>query len=361
LDNPAFIGGLEKAVAWCENNYLKWPDGGTEYTGWNSGGYLETLKKGQPESWPTAVVHMFLRELNDVLELKIQDALLKIYKAKVPDPSWEKLIDVDVQLQNAGATTLKTLMAEEIIKHAITFNPRVHEKMEGRLSVLLFGPPGTSKTQLTRAVASKLNWPLVELDPSIFLSDGIEKIYERAEEIFEDLRQLSTVVVLFDEMDALVQTRGESNQPLDVTSRFLTTSMLPKLARLHDNGKLIFFFATNYPENFDPAIKRPGRFDILVCVGPPNWRSKIDGLDKLLPKIKKVGDRDTIKTKLNNLTKKANTNQLELLDLLTFKEAERCVPVAAPLAIGQSFRATAFPSTVWQRQNSFISRDQLKD
>jgi ATPase family protein associated with various cellular activities (AAA) len=321
LDNPAFVEGLERAVTWCEKNYLKWSGGGTEYTGWNSGGYLETLKKGQPESWPTAVVHMFLCELHEVLGLKIQDALLKMYKAKVPETSWDKLIDVDVQLQSGTATTLKTLIEDQVIKHAATFKRKGQRKMEGRLSVLLFGPPGTSKTQLTRAVAARLNWPLVELDPSNFLSKGIENIYERAEEIFADLQHLSKVIVLFDEMDALVQTRGGVDQPLDVTSRFLTTSMLPKLASLHDNGKLIFFFATNYPENFDPAIKRPGRFDILLCVGPPNWKSKLEGLGKLLPNVKGA-EREAIKTKLEEFTTKASRSRLEMLDLLTFTETQ---------------------------------------
>jgi hypothetical protein len=322
LDNQAFVKGLSSAVTWCERNYLRWSNGGTEFTGWNSGGYLDTLKKGQPESWPTAVVHMFLRELHDVLGAKIQDVLLKNYNAKTPETSWENLIDVDIQLQNGPPTTLKSIIEDAILKHAAIFNPKVHFKMEGRISALLFGPPGTSKTQLTRAVAARLGWPLIELDPSKFLSKGIENIYERAEEIFADLGQLSRVVVLFDEMDALVQTRGGAEQPLDVTSRFLTTSMLPKLAGLHDHGKLIFFFATNYPEDFDPAIKRPGRFDILLCVGPPSWNSKVAGLDKLLPSVKNSTDRENLRLKLDGLTKRADANQLELLDLLTFKEAQ---------------------------------------
>src|ERR1022692_4074059 len=67
-------------------------------------------------------------------------------------------------------------------------------------------PPGTSKTTFARAVATQLGWPYIEINPSHFLSNGLEQIYVRTDEIFRDLMDLSGVVVLFDEMDALVES-----------------------------------------------------------------------------------------------------------------------------------------------------------
>jgi hypothetical protein len=84
---------------------------------------------------------------------------------------------------------------------------------------------------------------------------------------------LSGVVILFDEMDALAQKR-DSETPVDTESKFLTTYMLPKLTKLHDRGRVVFFMATNFQAHFDDAIKRAGRFDFLLCMGPPTLEAK---------------------------------------------------------------------------------------
>ena len=96
---------------------------------------------------------------------------------------------------------------------------------------------------------------------------------------------LTGVVVLFDEMDALVQKRSAdegTTEHLDVTRQFLTTSMLPKLSKLYDKAGTLFFMATNYQRQFDEAIKRPRRFDLLVCMAPPLWQHKLDNIDIFL-------------------------------------------------------------------------------
>ena len=58
-----------------------------------------------------------------------------------------------------------------------------------------------------RAIAKKVGWPLVELNPSDFLKEGLENIYSQANDIFKDLKDLSRTVVFFDEMDALAQRK----------------------------------------------------------------------------------------------------------------------------------------------------------
>jgi SpoVK/Ycf46/Vps4 family AAA+-type ATPase len=94
------------------------------------------------------------------------------------------------------------------------------------------------------------------------------------------------VVILFDELDALVQKRGGDSQ--DTESTFLTTYMLPKLAKLHDAGRSIFLMATNFEERFDDAIKRAGRFDMLLCMGPPTLEEKCKNFDVFLDKGKET-------------------------------------------------------------------------
>src|SRR4029077_13301571 len=117
-------------------------------------------------------------------------------------------------------------------------------------------------------------WGLIQIDPSDFLRESLDRIYVQAASVFRDLRDLSGVVILFDEMDALVQTRETQRAP-ETAAQFLTTFMLPKLTELHDRGQVIFFMATNFRDRFDPAITRPGRFDLLLCVVPPPLEEKL--------------------------------------------------------------------------------------
>ncbi|MGJ5816774.1 ATP-binding protein [Paludibaculum fermentans] len=292
LTEEAVISGLERAVRSCEVNRLQTTESGKPdvYSGWNSGGNLETLRRGQPESWATAVVHMFLWELVDVLSCHIQRRLLQIYAAKKqPKESAgiSGLLDIEVLLNRTGSPrSLKETLLSTVIQTFKSFPDEKAERLrktkaKGRLSALLFGPPGTSKTEVAKAIAAELKWPLVEIDPSHFLQNSFQNIYVQAEKIFDDVMDMCGVVVLFDEMDALVQKRDGDHLP-DTESKFLTTYMLPKLAKLHDRGRIVFLMATNFQANFDDAIKRAGRFDLLLCMGPPTLKDKCNSIHRFL-------------------------------------------------------------------------------
>jgi hypothetical protein len=243
LEKEIILSGLARALDWCESNRLTYEHEGRVYQGWNSGGQITTLMQGKPEAWATAMVHMFLHKLRSALSVLIKRRTLLKYGVSPsgsnrPDSrEWEKFIDSPVRLRVDGReTTVKTLVQEQIL------NPIENDKRIGeRRSALLFGPPGTAKTSLVRAIAQKIDWPLVELNPSDFLKNGLENIYSQADSIFNDLNDLWHSVVFFDEMDALARKRAPG---LDVFRQFLTTSMLPKLSRLHDDARVLFFMAT---------------------------------------------------------------------------------------------------------------------
>jgi hypothetical protein len=331
LFQESVIIGLEKAVNSCEINRLEssGPRHGDEqqnlvsYNGWNSGGYFETLFLGQPESWATAVVHMFLRELIDILSRHIQQRLFKKYEAKThhhKSKGVSGLLDIKVHI-GIDEVSLKKILTTSLVK---SFVPFTGDKSEGLLktqvkkeplSALLFGPPGTSKTEVAKAIAASLQWPLVEIDPSTFLQSSFQNIYVQAETIFKDVMDMYGAVVLFDELDALVQKR-DGGTSADTESKFLTTYMLPKLAKLHDQGRLIFLMATNFQEDFDSAIKRAGRFDLLLCMGPPTLKEKCSSFGRFL------GEGSETETGGKLLLKIAKSSRLirDQLTLYTFGE-----------------------------------------
>ncbi|WP_182525117.1 AAA family ATPase [Nocardioides dongkuii] len=138
-------------------------------------------------------------------------------------------------------------------------------------SAVLFGPPGTGKTTLAEALAGRMGWPFVEITPDMFLNEGLDMVSARADQVFRRMMELDRCVILLDEIDELVQKRGQDAPQL---SRFFTTTMLPRLSKLWTAGKVLFFANTNNIEDVDPAIKRSGRFDAALFVLPPGPDAK---------------------------------------------------------------------------------------
>lgn len=154
-------------------------------------------------------------------------------------------------------------------------------------SAILFGPPGTSKTTLARSVAAAIGWDYVEMHSSHFVAEGLPNVQRTADKLFAELMQLDRCVVLFDEIDDLVRER---DREADAFGRFLTNSMLPKLAELWTQRRLIYFVATNHISYFDHALTRTQRFDALLFVPPPSFTAKtkrlVEIIHELVPKVR---------------------------------------------------------------------------
>src|SRR5262249_14145138 len=159
--------------------------------------------------------------------IQIQDLVLQKYGQRARPfrkpslESWQSYLDCDLPPLPPPRHTVKDLLYIEVLKPAEEAVKK-HQgsiacgeggrigpdfRLEERRSALLFGPPGTSKTSLAEAVAQRLGWTFIELSPSDFLKGGLEGIYDRVNEVFDDLMDLFGAVILFDEMDALVQSR----------------------------------------------------------------------------------------------------------------------------------------------------------
>ena len=323
FDVPAVMSGLERALDWCDENRFEFFHNGETFFGWNSGTEIELLRAGVPESWATGTVHMFLATLKSTLSEAIDDTVVASWVKPRNFKDWDTLIDSPVRLQ-AENTSFKKVVAEQILDKLVPHpkSPRNSYRSRPigapRCSAILFGPPGTSKTTFVRALAAKLNWPYFEITPSDFVGQGLDQIYARTNDIFRDLMDVAGVVVLFDEMDALAQKRGgDGAQQLDLVRQLLTTSMLPKLTDIHDSKRIIYFMNTNHLESIDGAIRRSGRFDMLLHVTPPAWEVKLQHLSSFYQ-----GDAAELEKSANILKTFLAKKKVEreLLDLFTFAE-----------------------------------------
>jgi transitional endoplasmic reticulum ATPase len=140
-------------------------------------------------------------------------------------------------------------------------------------AVLLFGPPGTGKTALARAIAGRLGWAFVDVDLSTVALDSA-----RLRRLFDRLFRREEVVIFFDEFEHLGLNREVQTTPVEP----LTAELLRGLPALRASGKLLAVCATNYVRLLDPALLRPGRFDLVLPIGLPDADDRAAMLGDLL-------------------------------------------------------------------------------
>jgi ATPase family associated with various cellular activities (AAA) len=278
-----YAANLIEAWRYARSTALPLENGGW---GWCSGHHPH---RTEAEAWATASVFSYLQNLRCLIghwtaEVAERDLEVRPPGKSAPD-ALEMLSDRGDSWPIAGSQTvgrqLSMLFLNPIDATRAVWPTIDHDRplIDESRSAVLFGPPGTAKTTLVESLAGCLSWNYVEVHASDFLSEGMDSVPAKADEIFTQLMELDHCVILFDEIDELIRVRDSgSSAPF---GRFLTTSMLPKLAKLWNQRRVLFFVATNDIEAADPAIKRSQRFDAAMFVTPPAFEKKMKRLKKL--------------------------------------------------------------------------------
>lgn len=134
-------------------------------------------------------------------------------------------------------------------------------------SVILFGPPGTGKTSFAKAVASRLEWPFVELFPSRLAANAAGGLAASLREAFAELAVLDEVVLFIDEVEEIAGARtGSATSP----EQGVTNELLKLIPSFREHDRRLLVCATNSVRSLDSAFLRPGRFDYVIPVGPPD-------------------------------------------------------------------------------------------
>ncbi|CAN6700986.1 unnamed protein product [Malus baccata var. baccata] len=192
--------------------------------------------------------------------MRVRPSAMREVILEVPKVNWEDV---------GGQREVKNQLMEAVIwpqKHWEAFKRIGTQPPTG---VLMFGPPGCSKTLMARAVASEagLNFLAVK-GPELF-SKWVGESEKAVKSLFAKARANAPAIIFFDEIDGLAAIRGKESDGVSVSDRVMS-QLLVELDGLHERVNVTVIAATNRPDKIDSALLRPGRFDRLLYVGPPD-------------------------------------------------------------------------------------------
>lgn len=234
---------------------------------------IRALRKVLPEidltaeSIPSDTLRKIIVTMDDftnVLQEMEPSALREVF-VEVPNVTWNDiggLSDVKQELQEAVEWPLKY---QSLFTHSDAVPPK---------GILLYGPPGTGKTLIAKAAAHESEANFISIKGPELLSKWVGESEKGVREVFRKARGAAPCIVFFDEIDAIAPTRGGAGSDSHVTER-LISQLLTELDGLEILTNVVIIAATNRPDIIDPALLRPGRFDRLLYVPPPDKQSRV--------------------------------------------------------------------------------------
>jgi transitional endoplasmic reticulum ATPase len=249
----------------------------------------------EAESIPAEVLNSLKVEMDDFMAAyrEMQPSTLREVLLESPNIKWEDIGGLEEPKQELMESVEWPLKYAALFKHMAATPPK---------GILLYGPPGTGKTLLAKAVATESEANFISVKGPEFLSKWVGESEKAVRETFRKARQAAPCVIFLDEIDAIAPVRGTSSDS-GVTERVIS-QILTEMDGLETLHNVVVIAATNRPDIMDPALMRPGRFDRLVYVPPPDLQARKEIL-RIHTKGKPLDDDvdlDKLATKMDKFT-----------------------------------------------------------
>ncbi|MEM0329524.1 MAG: CDC48 family AAA ATPase, partial [Nitrososphaerota archaeon] len=189
----------------------------------------------------------------------VQPSALREVILEIPNVRWEDIGDLEQVKQELREAVEWPLKYPDLFKRLGIKPPK---------GILLYGPPGTGKTLLAKAVANESEANFISVKGPEILSKWVGESEKAVREIFQRAREAAPCIIFFDELDAIAPRRGLHTDS-GVTDR-IVNQLLTEMDGIQILKDVVVIGATNRPDILDPALLRPGRFDRVIFVPPPD-------------------------------------------------------------------------------------------
>ncbi|MEN6551735.1 MAG: CDC48 family AAA ATPase [Methanobacterium sp.] len=222
----------------------------------------------EEQTIPQEVLEKLFVTNNDFMDAlkSISPSALREVCIEVPDIRWEDI---------GGLQELKETLKEAVEWPLTNSEDFKRIGIQPSKGILLFGPPGTGKTMLSKAVATESKANFISVKGSEILSKWFGESERKITEIFKKGKQASPCIIFFDEIDAIAPMRGSAAGEPRVVERMVNT-LLSEMDGLEELRGVVVIGATNRPDLIDAALLRPGRFDEVVLVSPPDEKARLE-------------------------------------------------------------------------------------
>ena len=194
----------------------------------------------------------------------IQPSALREVVLEVPNVKWTDIGGLEAVKQELMEAVEWPLKYPEVFKRLGIRPPR---------GILLYGPPGTGKTLLAKAVATESQANFISVKGPEVLSKWVGESEKAVREIFRKARETAPCIIFFDELDSIAPRRG-FHTDAGVTDR-IVNQLLTEMDGIQSLKGVVILGATNRPDILDPALLRPGRFDRVLYVPPPDKAARL--------------------------------------------------------------------------------------
>lgn len=213
----------------------------------------------------TVALHRQSSAIVDVLPPEADSSIPIVGEEERPNITYSDIGGLDIQKQEIRETVELPILQADLYRAIGIDPPR---------GVLLFGPPGTGKTMLVKAVANQTNSTFIRVNGSEFIQKYLGEGPRMVRDVFRLAREKAPSIVFIDEVDSIATKRFDASTSADREVQRVLIELLNQMDGFDQTTNVKVIMATNRVDTIDPALLRPGRLDRKIEFPLPDRRQK---------------------------------------------------------------------------------------